>query len=192
MSEETIAALISSLFPILITLFIAWIGSRNEQSKRARIMEDARQRIELINAYITSQNLVIDDPRELESIKKTAARELLDIKTFLDDKLQSMKKSSEKSESYFQRFFLLYPMRTGLARFFRVCFFIALPFSIIWSILFSSAIISGNVVETSLSVSIISLSILVLPAVIGVLVLRWLAIKFDKPERSMVTTELAQ
>jgi len=138
MSNDLITSLISSLLPILITVVFAWISSRNDQAKRRHVLDDAKQRIELISAYVASQNLVLDDPHELGVIKKTAANELYEIKAFLDTRLQSLEKSSEKSENYFQRFFLLYKMRTRLAGFFRVCFFLMAIVSIVWSFTLSS------------------------------------------------------
>lgn len=64
----------------IITLFFAWIASKNEQAKRKQMFEDAKQRIELINAYVASQKLVFDDSAELGAMKKAAASELYNIR----------------------------------------------------------------------------------------------------------------
>ena len=185
MPNDTIWSLISSLLPIVITLLFAWLSSRNDQARRKQIVEDAKQRIELISEYVASQNLVLDDPNELGVIKKIAASELYDIKAFLDNKLQSLEKSSEKSEGFFQRFFLLYKMRTGAASFLRICFFMVLLASIFWSILMSSIGFSPEQLqENGWGLSIAVLIMLTTPAVLVALLLRWLAIKFDKPADS--------
>jgi hypothetical protein len=87
MDERIISTAISSLIPILITLLFAWIGNTNVQSKRKQMFEDVKRRIELINSYVASQKLVIDDATELGIVKKTAADELYNIKAFLDNNL---------------------------------------------------------------------------------------------------------
>jgi hypothetical protein len=182
MSDATVSAIISSVLPIIFTLLFAWLSSRNDKAKRIRVFEEAKQRIELISAYVTSQDLVIDDAKEIETIKKTAANELYDIKAFLDDTLQSFEKSSEKSESYFMRFFLLYRMQTLAARFFRVLFFIVLFISIIWSIFIASiSFTPDSVQEFGMGFEITMVVIASLPAVLIALLLRWAALKFDKP-----------
>jgi len=193
MSNDLITSLISSLLPILITVVFAWISSRNDQAKRRHVLDDAKQRIELISAYVASQNLVLDDPHELGVIKKTAANELYEIKAFLDTRLQSLEKSSEKSENYFQRFFLLYKMRTRLAGFFRVCFFLMAIVSIVWSFTLSSLnFTSESVQEYGLGFNIALVLILSLPVVLVALLLRWLAIKYDKPASSTQSTGALQ
>src|SRR5512136_1128408 len=105
--KEVITILLSSFLPILFTIFFAWISNRSEKVKRKQMIEDAKQRIELINAYVVSQKLVIEDDATLRLMKKRAANELYDIKAFLDNSLHGLEKSSEKPESYSQRFFLL-------------------------------------------------------------------------------------
>lgn len=181
LSEETVQALVTSLLPILITVLFAWLSSRNDQSKRRQLIDDAKQRIELISAYVSAQGQVLDDPAQLERIKGAAAGELYEIKAFMDDKLQSMEKSTEKSESYFQRFFLLYRMRSGLASFFRLGFFGALALSILWTIfLFDPA----DVQELGLMFSIAMYIALSLPPLLVALFLRWLALRFDRPPQA--------
>jgi hypothetical protein len=194
MSTDAISSLISSLLPIVITLFFAWISSRNELAKRQRIVEDAKKRIELISAYITSQSLVLDDPDELGAIKKTAANELYAIKAFLDNKLQSLEKSSEKSEHYFQHFFLLYKMQTRLAGFFRACFFFVLLISVFLLYgTFLGSFTPEYVQENGLGSIILGIIIfVVLPSVLIVLLFRWLAIKYDKPVNSNQMAESSQ
>jgi hypothetical protein len=150
-------------------------------------MEEAKHRIELIKEYVISQGLAIDDPTELGEIKKTAAKELYDIKTFLDLQLQSLQKTSEKSDSSLQRFFLLYKMKTSLAAFFRVAYFIVLFASILWSILVSSLIfnpVPGMGIESNIaSVNILATIILTVPVILVALLLRWLAVRFDTPPK---------
>ena len=190
MSKDFIASLISSLLPIFITLLFAWISSRNDQAKRRHLIDDAKQRIELINAYVASQNLVLNDPNELEVIKKIAAKELYGIKSFLDSKLQSLEKSSEKSESFFQRFFLLYKMRTGLASLFRVGFFSILLLSVLFTILISSTSFSpSSIQEFGLVFNIVMVTIASVPGILFAMLLRWLTIKFDKPSSSTIAKE---
>jgi hypothetical protein len=189
MSEATISSLISSLLPILITILFAWLGSRNEQSKRKQMVEDAKQRIELLSTYITSQNLVVSDPHELENLKKSAANELYDIKAFLDNKLQSFDKASEKSENYLLRFFLLYKMQTGVANFFRLCFFVVLLLSVFWSVFISSIVFTDIQQSSDLIISVVAFIILAAPALLLVLLVRWLTIRYDKQKNSLQTVE---
>ena len=154
---------------------------------QAQCAEEAKRRIDIINAYVTSQNLVIDDPTELGKIKKTAANELYGIKAFLDHTSQSLKKSSEKSDNFLQRFFLLYKMKTVLATFLRSVFFIVLFVSVLWSIFVPSVMFTpteGIVAEAGDAViNLISSVILVLPVILVAMLVRWLATKFDKPEK---------
>jgi hypothetical protein len=183
--SEFISKLLSSLLPVLFTVFFAWIGNRNDHAKRKQVFEDAKQRIELINAYIASQKLVIDDAAELGVVKKTAANELYNIKAFLDNNLHSLEKASEKSASYWQHFFLLYPMRTGLAVFFRVCFFLTLIVSVLWSIFLTNITFTDPVVqENGWGFNIILVILGSLPSVLVALLLRGLAIKFDTPQKN--------
>jgi hypothetical protein len=189
---ELISKLLSSLVPVLFTAFFAWIGSRNDQAKRKQMFEDAKQRIELINTYVASQKLVIDDAAELGAVKKTAANELYNIKAFLDKNLHSLEKSSEKSESYWQRFFLLYKMRTGLAGFLRVCFFLMLLGSVLYSIFLSSMVTPASLQNYGLGWIIVAVITWSLPGVLVGLLLRWLAVKFDKPTNSLRKVELRQ
>jgi hypothetical protein len=190
MSSELIAALVSSLLPILITIIFAWMSSKNDQAKRRQVIEEAKQRIEIISAYVTSQSLVLGDPGELEAIKRTAANELYEIKSFLDGTLQTLQKSSEKEESYFQRFFLLYPLCSALARFFRVLFFIALVVSILWSIFISTIAFSADMVgDIGMAASVVVALIFMIPVLLVALVLRWMAIKNDKPRDAVVQAE---
>jgi hypothetical protein len=181
MSEFT-TNLLSSLLPVLLTAFLAWMGNRKDQARRKQIFEDAKQRIELINAYVASQKLVIEDTAELGVVKKTAAKELYDIKAFLDNKLQSLEKSSEKSESYVQRFFLLYKMRSGLASFFRATFFFMILMSIIWSFFMSDQLFAPeSLKEYGLGNTFLGLLVYSIPVVLVAFLFRWLAIKYDKP-----------
>jgi hypothetical protein len=184
MSSELIAALISSLLPIAITVIYAWLSSRNDRSRRRQVVDEAKQRIELISAYVASQTLVLDDAGELGAIKRTAARELYDIKAFLDATLQSMEKSTEKSESYLQRFFLLYGMRTGLASLFRTLFFIMLAVSVLWSVFISTLAFAEDMQELGLGVQIVVALMFVIPVLLIALGVRWLAVRFDKPPAS--------
>ncbi len=178
MSSEFISTLISSLVPILITLFFAWLSNRNDQAQRKNIIEDAKSRIDLINEYVASQSLVINDPDKLGEIKKTAANELYEIKTFLDNKLQSLEKTSKRSGEPLQHFFLLYKMNTFWARFLRVVFFITLIFSVLWST--TLVAFGGNNTNTMVENYIIEF-IAILPAILIALLFRWLAIRSDKP-----------
>jgi hypothetical protein len=178
MSSELISTFISSLVPILITLFFAWISNRNERSQRKNVLEDVKSRIDLINEYVAAQSLVINDPERLGEIKKTAANELYDIKTFLDNKLQSLEKTSKRSSEPLQHFFLIYKMNTIRARFFRVVFFITLLFSVLWStILFAFGTNNTNTLVEDYIFEIIA----ILPAILIALFFRWQAIKSDKP-----------
>jgi len=183
MSQDKMLTLINSLLPIIATLFLAWLNSRTEQTKHRSRMEEAKHRIELIKEYVISQELAIDDPTELGEIKKAAAKELYDIKAFLDLKLQSLEKTSEKSDSFLQRFFLLYKMKTGLAAFLRVAFFIVLFVSILWSILVSSLIFnplsSLGSTSTDALTNFLATIMLTLPVILVALLLRWLAVRFD-------------
>jgi len=182
MPNAIISSLISSLLPILVTVLFAWLGNRNERSRRKQMFDDAKQRMELINTYVTSQKLVVDDPNELGNVKKTAANELYAIKAFLDNRLHSLEKASEKSENYFQRFFLLYHMRSRSAGFFRAFFFLMLFASALWSaFLASTSFRLASEQEWYLVTPIIVIIIFTLPGVLVTLLLRWLAIKFDKP-----------
>jgi len=190
MSKDFIASLISSLLPIFITFLFAWISNRNDQAKRRHVIDDAKQRIELISAYVASQNLVLNDPNELGVIKKTAANELYGIKSFLDNKLQSLEKSSEKSENFFQRFFLLYKMRTWLASLFRVGFFSILLLSVLFTILISSTSFSpSSIQEFGLGFNIVMVVIASIPGILFAMLLRWLTIKFDNPSSTIAKEE---
>jgi len=189
--SEFMSKLLSSLLPVLLTAFLAWIGNRKDQARRKQIFEEAKQRIELINAYVASQKLVIEDAAELGVVKKTAANELYDIKAFLDNKLQSMEKVAEKSENYLQRFFLIYKMKTWAASFFRACFFMALFVSVIWSIYISSKILQDTY-KYEVATPIILIIVFTVPPVLAVLLFRWLATKLDKPKNSTEITEVIQ
>lgn len=190
MSPDKMLTLINSLLPIMATFFLAWLSSRNEQTRRRSRLEEARHRIELIKEYVISQELAIDDPAELGEIKKAAARELYEIKAFLDLNLQGFEKTSEKSESFFQRFFLLYKMKTGLAAIFRVAYFIVLFVSILWSILVSSLIFnplsSLGSTSTDALINILATIMLTLPVILVALLLRWLAVRFDTLQRKTI------
>jgi hypothetical protein len=190
MTGERIISLLNSLLPIVITLVFAWLSSRNDETKRRQLVEDAKQRIELISAYVTSQTLVIDDPNELGEIKKTVANELYEIKAFLDHTLQSLDQTSEKSEDFFRRFFLLYKMNTRLASFLRVIFFIILFVSVIWSIIVPSFMFTPlpdqETGPDDTVINLIGTVVLVLPVVLVAMMVRWLAIKFDKPVNDSV------
>jgi hypothetical protein len=70
MSTDKMLTMINSLLPIIATFFLAWLSSRNEQTKRRSRMEEAKHRIELIKEYVISQELAIDDPTELGEIKR--------------------------------------------------------------------------------------------------------------------------
>ena len=194
MSNDVISSLISSLLPIVITLLFAWLSSRNDQAKRKHIVEDAKERIELISTYIASQSLVVDDPDELGVIKKTAANELYGIKAFLDGNLQNLEKSSEKSQHYFQRFFLLYKMQTRWASFFRACFLFVLLGSVL--LLYGTYLGSftpENLQDSGLGPVILGIIIVeIIPIVSVVLLFRWLAIKYDKPGNSNQTAKSSQ
>ena len=107
MYVQVVVILLSSLLSILTTIFVGWMSNRSELAKRKQMIEDARQRIELINAYVASQKLVIDDEATLRLMRKRAANELYDIKALLDNNLHSLEKPTEKSESYWLRFFLI-------------------------------------------------------------------------------------
>jgi len=193
MANELISIFLSSLIPLLITALFAWINSRNERAKRKWIFEDSKQRIELISAYVASQNLVIDDPNELGTVKKTATEELYKIKASLDNKLKNLEEDNEKSDSFLQRFFLLYKMRTRLASLFRALFFIMLLISALWSIILSSTSFTPESVQKyGLGFSIAIVIIVTLPPVLVALLLRWLAIILDKPANSMEKAESIQ
>jgi hypothetical protein len=169
------------------------MGNRKDQVRRKQIFEDAKQRIELINAYVASQKLVIEDAAELEVVKKTAAEELYAIKTFLDSKLQSLENSSEKSESYIQRFFLLYKMRSGLASFFRATFFFLVFMSIIWSFFVSNQLFAPEPLkEYGLGSTILGLLVYSIPVVLVAFLFRWLAIRYDKPKALKQNTGVLQ
>jgi len=182
MIDDVMKILLSSLIPIIVTGLYAWIGSRNAQSKRKQTLEDAKQRIELINSYVASQKLVIDDATELGVVKKTATDELYKIKVFLDNNLSSLEISSEKLETYWQRFFLLYKMRTWMAGFFRVGFFIILFISILFTIILTiGSFTPSSIQEYGLGFNIVMIVIASIPGILIAMLLRWLAIKFDKP-----------
>ena len=176
MSSELMSTLISSLVPILITLFFAWISNRNDQSQRKNLLEDAKSRINLINEYVAAQSLVINDPDRLGEIKKSAANELNDIKTYLDNKLQSLEKTSKRSGEPLQHFFLIYKMNTFGAALFRILFFITLVFSILLSI-FNISVNYSDAVSQLIFDSIVFTT----PFILFAFLFRWLAIKLDKP-----------
>jgi len=191
--SDYISILLSSFLPIFLTVLFGWIGNRNDRAQRRKMFDDAKQRIELINAYVASQKLVIDDTTELGNLKKIAASELYAIKESLDKKLRSLEKHSEKSESYWRRFFLLYKPRTGLAGFFRAFFFLMLLMSILWSAFWASIYFApASLQKYNLAISIIVVIIFALPGVLVILLLRWLAIKFDKPANSPEKVESVQ
>jgi hypothetical protein len=176
MSSELISTIISSLLPIFVTLFFAWLSNRNDQVKRRNMIEDAKSRIELINEYVSAQNLVIPELSKLEEIKRTAANELYDIKKFLDNNLQSLEKTSKRSDEPIQRFFLIYKMNTFWAALFRILFFITLVFSILLSI-FNISVNYSDAVSQLIFDSIVFTT----PFILFAFLFRWLAIKLDKP-----------
>lgn len=152
------------------------------------MIEDAGQRIELINAYVASQKLVIDDDATLRLMRKRAANELYDIKALLDNNLHSLEKASDKSESYWLRFFLIYPMATVLAKILHVCFFLALIPSVVLNFILIGVLIAPEMVQEEYggwASSMFIFLIFFLPTISIVLLLRWLAIKFDKPVDSI-------
>jgi hypothetical protein len=182
MTKEIASALIGSLIPILITTFFAWLGNRNDQSKRKKLIDDARQRIELINTYIASQSLVVSDSHELEAIRKAAANELCGIKELLDHRLQRLQKAAETSDNYLLRFFLLYGMRSGRARFFRLCFFATLvAAAFIAFLLVSTAFSASSIQEYGISFNVIMTILMSMPGILLALMFRWLAKISDRP-----------
>ncbi len=180
--KEITSALIGSLIPILITTFFAWLGNRNDQSKRKQLIDDTRQRIELINTYISSQGLVVSDPHELEAIKKAAANELCSIKELLDHRMQRLQKASETSDNYLLRFFLLYGMRSGRARFFRLCFFATLvAAAFIAFLIVSNAFSASSIQEFGIGFNVIMTILTSMPGILLALLFRWLAKIAEKP-----------
>jgi hypothetical protein len=173
---STAIDIVKSLLPFLITLVVAWLNNRNERAQRRQLVEDAEKQIELISAYVNSQSLVLSDPAQLAQIKKAAADELYEIKTFLDEKLKSLEKASKKSDHFLQHFFLLYQMNGTAAGIFRVLFFLML----LLSIPYSFGVFSNG--APSLYDLLLSL-VVMLPAILLVLLFRWLAIRFDKPTK---------
>lgn len=152
---------------------VAWLNNRNERAQRLKLIDDAKKQIDLITAYVNSQSQVLNDPAELAEIKKDAAGELFDIKTFLDEKIKSLEKASKKSDHFLMHFFLLYKMNTLTAGFFRIIFFLMLLLSIPYSLL----VFSGTALTL---IDFILNLVVMLPAILLVLLFRWLAIRFDK------------
>jgi hypothetical protein len=76
-------------------------------------------------------------------------------------------------------------MRTGLAGFFRVCFFLMLLGSVLYSIFLSSLVTPASLQDYGLGWIVVAVITWNLPIVFIALLLRWLAIKFDKPTDSL-------
>ncbi|MFQ6538795.1 MULTISPECIES: hypothetical protein [Aphanothece] len=179
--KDIASALIASLIPLLITTFFAWLGNRNYQAKRSSMIESARQRIEFVNVYVSSQCQVVSSQDELEGIRKAAAQELRDIKKVLDCRLQSLQQAAEKSENYLFRFLLLYRMHSGMARFFRYCFFATLFLATCISYVFAVEFFKPSaILETGFGLSVILTVMVSAPGVLLAFVFRWLAKRFDR------------
>jgi ABC-type multidrug transport system fused ATPase/permease subunit len=185
MTDDLILTILGSFLPVIITTLIAWLGNRSLSSKRGRTVSMAKQRVDFIHAYISAQNASMGDSEELAQIRQSAAKELSAIKKSVEEDLRKIEKVSPQSGNFLQRFFLLYKMYTRLAAFFRVLFYLTLVVSFFWSMLFTS-IIRTFIAEGSYSlfISLLVLLLFIMPAVLIVFLMRWLAVKADKPGRS--------
>lgn len=180
MFKEAASAALASFIPILMTTLFAWLGNRSEKSKRNQLIGDAKQRIELINGYVSSQSLVISDIDELEAIKKAATKELAEIKAILDRRLSSIDKSIGKADNYILRYFLLYRMQSSVARVFRLLFFVSLVVATLIAILFATiAFEPKNIQSTGVWISILVAFIFSVPGIMATFVLHWIAKRLE-------------
>jgi len=185
MTDDLLLTILGSFLPIIITTLIAWLGNRSLSPKRGRIVTLAKQRVDFINAYLSAQNAALGDAEELAQIRQSAAGELSAIKKSVEEDLRKIDKVSPQSGSFLQRFFLLYKMHSLLAAFLRVLFYLTLVVSFFWSMLFTS-VIRTFIAEGSYSLVINFLVLLffIAPAVLIVFLMRWLAVRADKPGKS--------
>jgi len=185
MTNDLLLTILGSFLPIIITTLIAWLGNLNLSSKRGQIVTLAKQRVDFLNAYLSAQNAALEDSEELAQIKQSTARELSAIKKSVEDELRRIDKESPQSGNFLQRFFLLYKMRTRSAAAFRVLFYLTLLFSFLWSMLFTSVTLTSIAEGAySLIIELLVLLLFIAPAVLIVFLVRWLAVKADKPGKS--------
>jgi len=185
MTNELFLTILGSLLPIIITTVIAWLSNFGLRSKSSRVVTQAKQRVDFLHAYLTAQNEALGDSDELVRIKQNAAVELAVIKKTVEDEMRKIEKNAPQTGNFLHRFFLVYKMNNYFSGVFRVLFYLTLVLSFFWSMLFTNIfrdfIIKGT---ASIFVSIVDLLLFIAPAVAIVFLVRWLAIRTDKPRKN--------
>ncbi len=181
MSEETIAAILAALLPLALTALATWAERRTQEARRNTAVDTAYKRIQFLNIYLTTQQLILppDHYQELKrSIGGEVERIFQELTIVLNNNERIARQSSEKN--IVQRVFLLYRLHTTRAKVFRAIFYTLLIISTILSMLFTIGTMTDQ--DTNVFITMIGIGVIMLPFIVVLLLFRWLALRSELSE----------